>query len=161
MKKNGKKVLSACSIASLLITTTAVSTNVKAVGSSENRLGGANRYETAAKISQSGWTTSDYAIVANGEGYADALCASPLAKANNAPILLTTNGSLSQNALDELMYGRTTIVIAHRLSTIKNADRIIVIDDGKVVDSGSHEELFKKDGLYKELYTKQFAVEEA
>ncbi len=66
-----------------------------------------------------------------------------------------------QNALDELMYGRTTIVIAHRLSTIKNADRIIVIDDGKVVDSGSHEELFKKDGLYKELYTKQFAVEEA
>lgn len=66
-----------------------------------------------------------------------------------------------QNALDELMYGRTTIVIAHRLSTIKNANRIIVIDNGKVVDSGSHEELFGKDGLYKELYIKQFAVEGA
>ena len=128
MKKNGKKVLSACSIASLLITTTAVSTNVKAVGSSENRLGGANRYETAAKISQSGWTTSDYAIVANGEGYADALCASPLAKANNAPILLTTNGSLSQNALDELkrlkvkhviVVGGTGVVSDSVLNSIK------------------------------------------
>jgi putative cell wall-binding protein len=128
MKKNGKKVLSACSIASLLITTTAVSTNVKAVSSSENRLGGANRYETAAKISQSGWTTSDYAIVANGEGYADALCASPLAKANNAPILLTTNGSLSQNALDELkrlnvkhviVVGGTGVVSDSVLNSIK------------------------------------------
>ena len=129
MKKNGKKILSACSIASLLITTTAVSTNVKAVGSSQNRLGGADRYETSAKISQSGWITSDYAIVANGEGYADALCASPLAKANNAPILLTTKDSLNENTLNELkrmnvkhviVVGGTGVVSDSVLNSIKS-----------------------------------------
>ncbi|OAA86922.1 cell wall-binding repeat-containing protein [Clostridium ljungdahlii] len=105
MQKKSKKVLSACSIASLLVTTTAVSTGVKAADSGVNRVGGANRYETAAKVADSGWTSSDYAIVANGEGYADALCATPLAKANNAPILLTTgdsSNSLEQNELNEL-----------------------------------------------------------
>ena len=105
MQKKSKKVLSACSIASLLVTTTAVSTGVKAADSGVNRVGGANRYETAAKVADSGWTSSDYAIVANGEGYADALCATPLAKANNAPILLTTgnsSNSLEQNQLNEL-----------------------------------------------------------
>ncbi|QXE19753.1 cell wall-binding repeat-containing protein [Clostridium sp. 001] len=105
MQKKSKKVLSACSIASLLVTTTAVSTGVKAADSGVNRVGGANRYETAAKVADSGWTSSDYAIVANGEGYADALCATPLAKADNAPILLTTgdsSNSLEQNTLNEL-----------------------------------------------------------
>ncbi|WP_192847879.1 cell wall-binding repeat-containing protein [Clostridium coskatii] len=105
MQKKSKKVLSACSIASLLVTTTAVSANVKAADSGINRVGGANRYETATKVADSGWTSSDYAIVANGEGYADALCATPLAKANNAPILLTTgdsSNSLEQNELNEL-----------------------------------------------------------
>ncbi|OBR89873.1 N-acetylmuramoyl-L-alanine amidase LytC precursor [Clostridium ragsdalei P11] len=105
MQKKSKKVLSACSIASLLVTTTAVSTGVKAADSGVNRVGGANRYATAAKVAQSGWSSSDYAIVANGEGYADALCATPLAKANNAPVLLTTGDSsntLEQNTLDEL-----------------------------------------------------------
>ncbi|AZV55512.1 cell wall-binding repeat-containing protein [Clostridium sp. AWRP] len=105
MQKKSKKVLSACSIASLLVTTTAVSTGVKAADSGVNRVGGTNRYETATKVADSGWTSSDYAIVANGEGYADALCATPLAKANNAPILLTTGDSsnaLEQNTLNEL-----------------------------------------------------------
>lgn len=131
MKKNGKKVLSACSIASLLITTTAVSTNVKAANSlnDTNRLGGADRYETAAKISQSGWTTSDYAIIANGEGYADALCASPLAKVDNAPILLTTKDSLNENILNELkrmkvkhviVVGGTGVVSDNVLNSIKS-----------------------------------------
>lgn len=131
MKKNGKKVLSACSIASLLITTTAVSTNVKAANSlnDTNRLGGADRYETAAQISQSGWTTSDYAIIANGEGYADALCASPLAKVDNAPILLTTKDSLNENILNELkrmkvkhviVVGGTGVVSDNVLNSIKS-----------------------------------------
>lgn len=104
MKKEGKKILSVCSIASLLIASSAVSTAVKAANSSSIiRIGGADRYETASKIAQAGWSSSNYAIVANGEGYADALCAVPLAKANDAPILLTTSSnSLNQNTLNEL-----------------------------------------------------------
>ena len=61
-----------------------------------------------------------------------------------------------QKALYELMKNRTVLVIAHRLSTIKNADRILVIDDGKIVEGGSHESLIKNDGLYKKLYQVQF-----
>ncbi|APM40311.1 cell wall-binding repeat-containing protein [Clostridium kluyveri] len=104
MKKEGKKILSVCSIASLLIAGSAVSTSVKAADSSSIiRIGGTDRYETAAKIAEAGWNSSNYAIVANGEGYADALCAVPLAKANDAPILLTTSSnSLNQNTLNEL-----------------------------------------------------------
>ncbi|MFC0904962.1 cell wall-binding repeat-containing protein [Clostridium sp. MT-14] len=103
MQKNGKKVLSVCGVATLLIAGTALPSTVKADSSSRvNRLGGQDRYETAAKVAQDGWTSSDYAIVANGEGYADALCAAPLAKEKNAPILLTAGNSLNQNALNQL-----------------------------------------------------------
>ncbi|MDL1959692.1 MAG: ABC transporter ATP-binding protein/permease, partial [Deltaproteobacteria bacterium] len=57
-----------------------------------------------------------------------------------------------QKALDEVMKGRTTIVIAHRLSTIIHADQVIVIDQGRIVDSGTHEELMESSALYQELY---------
>jgi len=60
-----------------------------------------------------------------------------------------------QDALDQLSLGRTTLVIAHRLSTIKNADKIVVIDAGRVVDEGRHEDLLKRGGLYADLYTLQ------
>lgn len=62
-----------------------------------------------------------------------------------------------QRALDELMKGRTSMVVAHRLSTIENADTILVLKDGVVYESGTHEELLKKDGFYRELYFSQFA----
>ena len=61
-----------------------------------------------------------------------------------------------QNALDVLMKGRTSIVIAHRLSTILQADRILVISDGKIVEEGGHEELIEKNGVYRQLYETQF-----
>ncbi|MBS4784021.1 MAG: ABC transporter ATP-binding protein [Clostridium sp.] len=61
-----------------------------------------------------------------------------------------------QKAMLNLMKGKTTFVIAHRLSTIKNADKIIVLRDGKIVESGKHEELLSKDGFYAELYNSQF-----
>lgn len=64
--------------------------------------------------------------------------------------------SLVQEALETLMQGRTTFVIAHRLSTIRNADRILVLERGTIIEQGSHDELIKKAGLYKDLHDKQF-----
>ena len=62
-----------------------------------------------------------------------------------------------QDALERLMAGRTTLVIAHRLSTIEHADRIVVLDHGKVIENGSHEELIRQDGLYANLHRIQFS----
>ncbi|CAG9613440.1 Putative multidrug export ATP-binding/permease protein [Bacillus rhizoplanae] len=82
----------------------------------------------------------------------------------NAPILLLDEATSAldskteqqvQTALDRLMMNRTTLVIAHRLSTIQNADFIIVMDEGKIVQTGCHEELVVKDGLYRNLYHMQ------
>ncbi|MFC1725648.1 ABC transporter ATP-binding protein [candidate division KSB1 bacterium] len=68
----------------------------------------------------------------------------------------TESEALVQEATENLMKGRTTFVIAHRLSTIQNSDIIHVIDKGKIVQSGSHNELLKEEGLYQRLYTMQF-----
>jgi ATP-binding cassette, subfamily B, bacterial len=62
-----------------------------------------------------------------------------------------------QAALANALAGRTSLVIAHRLSTIINADKVIVVDDGVVVESGSHAELLAANGLYAELYRTQFS----
>jgi ATP-binding cassette, subfamily B, bacterial MsbA len=83
----------------------------------------------------------------------------------NAPILLLDEATSAldteseqhvQAALDVLMQNRTSIVIAHRLSTIENADRILVMDKGKIVESGTHKELLKLKGYYTKLYQKEF-----
>ena len=58
------------------------------------------------------------------------------------------------------MKGRTSFIIAHRLSTIKNADLILVMKEGNIVEQGTHEELLEKNGAYAELYNSQFDVEE-
>ena len=63
---------------------------------------------------------------------------------------------LIQEAMDKLMKGRTSFIIAHRLSTIKNADLILVMDNGDIVEQGTHEELLKKNGFYANLYNSQF-----
>jgi subfamily B ATP-binding cassette protein MsbA len=62
-----------------------------------------------------------------------------------------------QKALDALAVGRTTIVIAHRLSTVMNADKIVVLEQGRVVEEGTHAELLKLGGSYSELHALQFA----
>lgn len=67
---------------------------------------------------------------------------------------------LVQEALDRLMHGRTSIVIAHRLSTIQNANRIAVLDAGRIVEIGTHSELLQHDGLYAHLHRLQFRLEE-
>lgn len=66
-----------------------------------------------------------------------------------------------QSAMDNLMKGRTSFIIAHRLSTIKNADLILVMNNGDIVEKGTHEELLSKKGFYAELYNSQFTEEEA
>ena len=72
----------------------------------------------------------------------------------------TESERVVQEALDRLMVGRTSFVIAHRLSTIKNADKILVMEKGKIVEEGNHDELMAKDGLYAHLYQIQYRNKE-
>jgi len=67
----------------------------------------------------------------------------------------TVSESVVQQALDKLMEGRTTIIIAHRLSTVRNADTIVVLKDGRIVQQGGHEQLLSQDGIYRTLYAMQ------
>ncbi|MDD2627665.1 MAG: ABC transporter ATP-binding protein [Clostridia bacterium] len=68
----------------------------------------------------------------------------------------TRTERLIQKAMDELMKGRTSFVIAHRLSTIKNADKILVMNEGSIIETGTHDELMQKNGFYSNLYNSQF-----
>ena len=68
----------------------------------------------------------------------------------------TRTEAIIQRAMDELTKDRTSFVIAHRLSTIRNADLILVMKDGDVIESGSHDELMAQGGFYSELYNSQF-----
>lgn len=85
----------------------------------------------------------------------------------NAPILIldeatsaldTESEILVQEAMERLMKGRTSVIIAHRLSTIQSADKIIVLESGRIVETGTHNELLSKGGVYKRLYEKQFKL---
>ena len=84
----------------------------------------------------------------------------------NPPVLILDEATSSidtrtelqvQAAFDELMKGRTSFVVAHRLSTIRNADCILVMRDGRIVESGTHDELLAAGGFYATLYSSQFA----
>ena len=84
---------------------------------------------------------------------------------DNAPLLIldeatssvdTRTELLIQQAMDKLTVGKTSFVIAHRLSTIKNADLILVMKDGDIIETGNHEELLAKGGFYADLYNSQF-----
>ena len=72
----------------------------------------------------------------------------------------TETERLIQKAIEKLTEHRTSIIIAHRLATIQRADKILVLDHGKVMESGTHRELLQKDGFYRKLYEIQFQKEE-
>jgi ATP-binding cassette subfamily B protein len=87
----------------------------------------------------------------------------------DAPLLVLDEATASidsdtearlQSALEAVMYGRTSLIIAHRLSTIRSADRIVVFHKGRIVETGSHDELLARDGLYARLHRVQYAVEQ-
>jgi subfamily B ATP-binding cassette protein MsbA/ATP-binding cassette subfamily B protein AbcA/BmrA len=88
----------------------------------------------------------------------------------DAPILLldeptsaldTQSEGIVQEALDRFMVGRTALIVAHRLSTIRNADRILVLDNGQVCEEGTHDTLMAQHGLYRRLVQKQVGEEAA
>ena len=95
----------------------------------------------------------------------DALPAAARAILADNPVLILDEATSSvdtrteeriQKAMNNLMEGRTSFVIAHRLSTIKDADVILVMRDGDIIEQGNHEELLKKGGFYADLYNSQF-----
>ncbi len=86
----------------------------------------------------------------------------------NPPVLIldeatssidTRTEKLIEQGMDKLMQNRTVFVIAHRLSTVRNADAIMVLDHGEIIERGSHEELLKQKGRYYQLYTGQFELD--
>ena len=86
------------------------------------------------------------------------LCRPPMLILDEATSSIDTRTELKiQNAFARLMEGRTTFIVAHRLSTIREADRILVMKDGKIIEQGKHEELLRQGGFYKKLYMSQFA----
>ena len=87
----------------------------------------------------------------------------------NAPVLILDEATsaldaeserLVQKALENLMQNRTSVVIAHRLSTVRKADKIVVMEKGEIIETGTHQELLDKKGVYKRLYELQFLEEE-
>ena len=85
------------------------------------------------------------------------LCLPPMLILDEATSSIDTRTELQiQEAFDQLMQGRTSFIVAHRLSTIRNADWILVMKDGQIIEQGTHEDLMKKDGFYNHLYNSQF-----
>lgn len=122
MLKRNKKFTAI--LAGLFLSATLSCITPMSVSAASNRLWGQDRYETAAAISKQGWTSSDYVIVASGEGYADALCASPLAKKYNAPILLTGSKGLNDKTKEEIkrLNAKHVYIIGKYASVSKDAE---------------------------------------
>ena len=87
------------------------------------------------------------------------LCLPPMLILDEATSSIDTRTEIKiQEAFSRLMKGRTSFIVAHRLSTIREADVILVMKDGHIIEQGNHEQLLEKDGFYAKLYNSQFAV---
>ena len=87
------------------------------------------------------------------------LCMPPMLILDEATSSIDTRTEIRiQKAFAKMMEGRTSFIVAHRLSTIKEADLILVMKDGKIIEQGTHQSLLEKDGFYAQLYNSQFAV---
>lgn len=85
------------------------------------------------------------------------LCLPPMLILDEATSSIDTRTEMMiQEAFDQMMRGRTSFIVAHRLSTIRNADEILVMKDGSIIEQGTHDELMKKGGFYENLYNSQF-----
>jgi ATP-binding cassette subfamily B multidrug efflux pump len=126
-----------------------------------------NAHEFISKLPEGYQTPVLEGAVNLSVGQRQLICIARAALANPRILILdeatasvdTLTEVLIQKALQHLLTGRTSIVIAHRLSTIRKADLICVVDDGRIVDRGTHEELLAGGGLYRKLYEQQFLVE--
>ena len=86
------------------------------------------------------------------------LCLPPMLILDEATSSIDTRTELKiQDAFSRMMKGRTSFIVAHRLSTIRDADRILVMKDGHIVEQGTHQDLLEQNGFYKHLYESQFA----
>ena len=86
------------------------------------------------------------------------LCLPPMLILDEATSSIDTRTEIKiQEAFARMMEGRTSFIVAHRLSTIREADRILVMRDGRIIEQGTHQELLEKKGFYAELYNSQFA----
>ena len=111
------------------------------------------------------YLTSDGAGLSQGQRQLLSIARAAVA---NPPVLIldeatssidTRTESLIQTAMDQLMHGRTVFVIAHRLSTVKNSDAIMVLEQGRIIERGNHQELIEQKGRYYQLYTGAFELE--
>ena len=127
----------------------------------------ANAYDFIMKLPDGFNTmlTSDGANLSQGQRQLLSIARAAIA---DTPLLIldeatssidTRTEKLVQKGTDEIMKGRTVFVIAHRLSTVQNADKILVLDHGRIIEKGNHEELIAKRGTYYQLYTGAFELE--
>lgn len=127
MERRSKKLVAGMTAFGLVLTscmTSVIAEPVTTTAAKNNRLWGANRYETAVEVSKAGWTTSDYVIIASGEDYPDALCAVPLAKKYDAPVLLTEKDKLNDDTKTEItrLKAKHVIIIGEKGAVSKEAE---------------------------------------
>ena len=135
----------------------AVVTAAKAVGAHEFIMTLGNGYETQLAERGSNLSVGQRQLIS----FARAIVGDPrILILDEATANIDTHTEiLIQNALKTVLTGRTSIVIAHRLSTIRNADKIVVLDDGRVVEVGKHQELLARNGMYSRLYAINYGLE--